>query len=72
MKNDRMIFELRYKFQDESLVSTSELRFLSRNNIEERLTAQSLHINEMYGDWDGKPFDERTSREMIFMVQALR
>ncbi len=72
MKKDRMIFELRYEFQDERVVSVSELRFLSRNDIEERLTAQSLHINQLCGDWDGKPFDEKTSREMIFMVQACK
>lgn len=69
MNDDRMTFELRYQFPDDSLVSTSELRFLSRNSIAERLTAQGLLIKELYGDWDGNPFEEKTSHEMIFIVQ---
>lgn len=66
MENDRMTFELRYQFPDEQLVSTSELRFWSRKEIEERLTAQGLYIEELFGGWHGEPFDEGTSCEMIF------
>ncbi len=70
MENDRMKFELRYQFPDETLVSASELRFFSRKDIEERLNASGLFVNNVMGDWDGKPFDERSSQEMIFIVNA--
>lgn len=70
MEEDRMTFELRYQFPDETLVSASELRFLSRKEIEERLTASGLCVDKIMGDWDGKQFDERSSKEMIFIVRA--
>src|ERR1700733_1413571 len=66
-KNDRMTFELRYQFPGETLISTSELRFLSREGIEERLTKSGLYIDKVLGDWDASPFDERSSQEMIFI-----
>lgn len=68
MKNDRMTFELRYQFPDETLASASELRFQSRDEIEERLHASGLQVDQLLGDWDGKPFDESVSHEMIFLV----
>jgi SAM-dependent methyltransferase len=71
MENDRMTFELRYQFPDETLVSTSELRFLSRKGIEERLAASGLCIDKVLGDWDATSFDERSSHEMIFIVRAM-
>ena len=71
MKGDRMTFELKYQFSDEKLVSMSELRFLSRKDIEDRLAASGLCVSSLLGDWDGKPFDESDSLEMIFMVKGL-
>lgn len=70
MDGDRMTFEWRYLFPDETLVSTSVLRFLSRAEIEERLTAAGLDVEKVLGDWDASPFDERTSHEMIFFARA--
>jgi SAM-dependent methyltransferase len=70
MENDRMSFELRYQFPDKTLVSASELRFLSRKGIEKRLVASGLYVDNVLGDWDGKPFDERFSQEMIFIARA--
>ena len=69
MKKDRMIFELRYQFPDETLVSASELRFLSKEIIEKRLAASGLRVDKVLGDWNAKPFDEKSSREMIFKVR---
>lgn len=70
MENDRLTFELRYQFPDQTLVSASELRFLSRKDIEEHLIASGLCIDNILGDWNGKPFDESTSHEMIFIASA--
>jgi 2-polyprenyl-3-methyl-5-hydroxy-6-metoxy-1,4-benzoquinol methylase len=70
MENDRMTFELLYQFPDETLISESELRFLSRNDIEERLTACGLYADKIFGDWDGTSFNEKRSPEMIFLARA--
>jgi SAM-dependent methyltransferase len=70
MKDERLSFELRYEFHDETLVSPSVLRFLSRGDIEERLVASGLQIENVFGDWDARPFDEDSSREMIFIARA--
>jgi hypothetical protein len=65
---DRVTFELRYQFPDETLVSFSELRFLPREAIEERVRAAGLRVEACYGDWDRSPFDAAVSKEMIFVV----
>jgi pimeloyl-ACP methyl ester carboxylesterase len=70
MENGRMIFELHYEFPDESLVSTSELRFSSRSDIEERLVASGLRVENLLGNWNCVPFDEVSSHEMIFLARA--
>jgi SAM-dependent methyltransferase len=70
MEADRLSFELRYEFPDETLVSPSVLRFLSRRDIEERLVASGLQIETLFGNWDAQPFDEASSREMIFIGRA--
>jgi hypothetical protein len=70
MNKDRMTFELRYKFQDETLVSKSELRFQNSEEIEERLNASGLFVETLLGDWARAPFEENISEEMIFLVRA--
>ena len=70
MENDRITFESQYRFPDETLASASELRFLSRKDIAERLIASGLSIDKVLGDWDGQPFDETVSHEMIFIAHA--
>jgi ubiquinone/menaquinone biosynthesis C-methylase UbiE len=70
MKNDRMTFELRYQFPDETLLSASELRFLTYKEIERRLSSSGLRIEDMLGDWNGSLFDESSSPEMIFLMPA--
>lgn len=69
MENGRMTFDLFYEFPDETFVSTSRLRFLSRNEIEERATASGLRVEKVLGDWQGKGFDETSSPEMIFILR---
>ena len=68
MDNGLMTFETRYQLPGETLDSRSEIRFLSLYEIEERLAASGLLIKTVLGDWDGNPFDEGFSREMIFLV----
>jgi ubiquinone/menaquinone biosynthesis C-methylase UbiE len=65
---DRVTFEQRFQFPDETLVSFSDLRFLPREAIEARLAAAGLLVDALYGDWDRSPFDPASSKEMIFVV----
>lgn len=69
MENGRMTFDLLYEFPDETLVSTSELRFLSRSEIEGRALASGLRVERLLGDWHGGRFDELSSPEMIFILR---
>jgi 2-polyprenyl-3-methyl-5-hydroxy-6-metoxy-1,4-benzoquinol methylase len=69
IENERMKFQLRYQFPDEILVSESQLRFLSRKSIEERLIASELRADKVFGDWNGTPFDEQSSQEIIFIAR---
>ncbi|HEX3466039.1 MAG TPA: class I SAM-dependent methyltransferase [Candidatus Elarobacter sp.] len=72
MDGDRMRFELRYTFPDETLVSKSELRFVSRTEIENDVIASGLHLDNVLGNWNGEPFDENLSDEMIFIARCGR
>ncbi|MEN9938810.1 MAG: hypothetical protein RLZZ387_5389 [Chloroflexota bacterium] len=65
---DRVTFEQRFQFPDETLVSFSELRFLPREAIEDHLRAAGLREEACYGDWDRSLFDPATSKEMIFVT----
>lgn len=66
---DRVSFEQRFAFPDETLVSFSELRFLPREAIEARLAAAGLEVEALFGDWDSAPFDPASSHEMIFVAR---
>jgi hypothetical protein len=69
---DRVTFELRYQFPDETLVSRSELRFLPRQALEEQLANAGLLVKTVFGDWDAAPFDPVTSHEMIFITRPVQ
>ena len=67
----RISFETHYYFPDKTLTSSSELLFLSKTEIEERLRRCGLKAKAVFGDWDKQPFNEGTSDEMIFIVEAI-
>jgi SAM-dependent methyltransferase len=67
-RDDLLSFELTYEFEDETLVSASTLRFLRCERVLELLSTSGLQVVKLSGDWDHAPFDEATSREMIFIV----
>jgi 2-polyprenyl-3-methyl-5-hydroxy-6-metoxy-1,4-benzoquinol methylase len=68
--HDRIKFDSVYRFTDKTLISKSELRFMSRAEIEAQLAAEGFRVESLFGDWDGAPFDEKSSKEMIFTVHA--
>ncbi|WFR94226.1 class I SAM-dependent DNA methyltransferase [Rhizobium tumorigenes] len=65
----RIFFETRYAFPDEVLVSSSELLFSSREEIERAITESGLKVDKVLGDWNGGPFDPLHSDEMIFFIR---
>jgi len=68
-QNERMTFELCYKFSSEVLVSCSELRFMPFLKVKDLAEEAGLQLDNFYGDWDKKPFDSSTSEEMIFLFR---
>lgn len=66
----RMSFELCYRFPDEKLISSSELRFWSAQEIEKHLSEAGLRIERLMGDWDLGEFNEESTEEMVFFVRA--
>jgi len=72
MNNDRMTFELRYQFPDQTLISNSELRFLTHDQIAAHLHNSGLSVDKVLGDWNGSYYEPGTSEEMIFMVRSAR
>jgi SAM-dependent methyltransferase len=67
--NQRMLFETRYAFADEVLVPSSELLFLSLDEIGSRIAGSGLRLEKVVGDWNGAAFDPLHSDEMIFFVR---
>jgi SAM-dependent methyltransferase len=70
MANRRIAFDTHYELSGRTLVSSSELLFLSRAEIEDRLAASGLRAEAVHGGWLSEPFDEASSEEIIFIVRA--
>lgn len=66
----RMSFELCYQFPDEKLVSSSQLRFWSAQEIEKHLAAAGLRIERLMGDWKLGDFMETSTEEMVFFIRV--
>lgn len=63
-----MSFDLYYEFKDETLVSKSQIRFWSCEEIRSHLLACDLQVQRLLGDWDGRAFDSTRSKEMVFFA----
>lgn len=70
-EGDRISFETRFGFPDKQLVSLSELRFLSKSQIEELLLKGGLRPKAIYGGWDKQPFDTANSDDIVFLIEAV-
>src|ERR1700741_1849721 len=62
-------FQQQFEFPDQTLTSSSTLRFLSRTRTEELIARSGLVTREVFGDWDRSPFELKESLEMIFVVE---
>lgn len=66
----RISFEHHFQFRDETLTSSSMLRFTSRAEVAVFLEHAGLSVEACYGDWDLSAFDPKVSPEMIFVAAA--
>ncbi|MCF6328632.1 MAG: class I SAM-dependent methyltransferase [Henriciella sp.] len=55
-----------YDFGEEVVSSESTLWFLSHEQIIAYADQSGLELVDLFGDWDASPFDQTSSREMIF------
>ena len=67
-QNQRMVFEHEYKFEDETLISKSDLRFMSKDKIIKCFHQAGLSLKSLAGDWNGGGYNPATSKEMIFSL----
>lgn len=67
--DNKMKFELKYKFPDEDLVSMSEIRFWNKDEIEKCVTNCGLYIERVMGDWEFEDLNEVSSKEMVFFIR---
>jgi len=63
-------FETHYRFAHETLTTRSMLRFPSQAHVEELMVRSGLVVRHVFGVWNGSPFDEARSREIIFVAES--
>jgi ubiquinone/menaquinone biosynthesis C-methylase UbiE len=51
-------------------ISKSQLRFMHREELASAISKAGFHDVEWFGDWDGAPFQEASSREIIAICHA--
>jgi hypothetical protein len=61
-------FETCCRLADTNLVTSSTLRFPSRQHVEHLIHRSGLVVQQVFGDWYAGPFHSSSSREMIFVV----
>jgi SAM-dependent methyltransferase len=61
-------FETCYRLADTTLVTSSTLRFPSRQHVEHLIHRSGLVVQHVFGDWYAGPFHSASSREMIFVA----
>lgn len=69
---DRIEFDTSYTIDGTTLVSKSVLAFWDKHKIERLLGECGLTVQAVLGDWDGSPFSDEASEEMIFFVKRQR
>jgi hypothetical protein len=69
-KNGEFIsFQTSYQFPQETLTTSSTLRFPSREQVEALIAHSGLTVRDLFGDWKAGTFEPARSREMIFVAQ---
>ena len=65
-------FQTDYRFPALTLITSSTLRFLFREQVEGLITRSGLVVRDIFGDWSGGPFLPDHSREIIFVAEVSR
>ena len=62
---------IHYHFLDrhQELVAHTTLRFRTIEELEQSLREAGFMVEQAYGDWDRRPLDERSSREIILVAR---
>lgn len=73
IKDNRVRYQLYYHFinNDDTIVSTDELIFRSREELTKSLENAGFKVETIYGNWDGS-LATPTSPEMIFLASKAR
>ena len=61
-------FQTTYGLADAALSTSSTLRFPSLEHVEALIARSGLVVREVFGDWDGGPFEAARSREIVFIA----
>jgi SAM-dependent methyltransferase len=62
-------FRTCYSSPQRTLITTSTLRFPSREQVETLMAKVGLGVREVFGDWNGGRFESARSREIIFVAE---
>ena len=62
-------FQTTYRLPHGTLITSSTLRFPSREHVEAMIARSGLAVRNVFGDWDAGPFDPARSREIIFIAE---
>lgn len=65
-------FDTCYLFPDRTLTTSSRLRFPSLQLVENLIIRSGLATQDIFGDWNGGPFEAERSREIIFIAEILK
>ncbi|HEM7852033.1 class I SAM-dependent methyltransferase [Burkholderia multivorans] len=65
-------FDTHYRFvrDDTRVTHASRLRFIAQRELQERVAAAGFSAVDWYGDWQGAPFDDATSAEIIAICRV--
>ena len=62
-------FRTSYRSPSMTLSTGSTLRFPARQHVVDLIARSGLIVRDIFGDWNGGPFDTTRSREMIFVAE---
>jgi SAM-dependent methyltransferase len=64
-------FQTSYRLPQETLTTSSTLRFPSREQVAALIARSGLVVRDVFGDWDAGPFEAARSREIIFVAEIV-
>ena len=62
-------FQTSYRLSGGIVTTNSTLRFPSCEHLKALISRSGLLVRDVFGDWNGAPFEDTRSREMIFITE---